>query len=96
MSIRTVEAGRQSISAVARDVGIGPDLIHPETTLASFRPFWSYRPPWPAQRIDVVDANGVIRGTRYVVINPSPPHMRLLTKSKAIPGTTSFRRAFSL
>ena len=40
------------------DVGVGPDLIHLETTISPFTPFWKYHPPLPTFRLDVSDANG--------------------------------------
>ena len=56
---------RQAVPST-RDCGVGPDLIHLETTLSIFRPYWFYHPPWQVAVFHVVDSNGVIRGIREV------------------------------
>ena len=55
--------------------GVGPDLIHLETTLGRYRPFWFYHPPLPVRRLDVADENGVIREVR--IFAATPPEIEL-------------------
>ena len=56
----------QSESPQMFDVVLGPDLIHLETTIALFTPFWEYRPPLPTWRLNIIDADGVIQGHRIM------------------------------
>ena len=54
----------QAESPPVCDASIGPDLIHLETTLARFTPFWEYHPPQPTWILDILDEHGAIHDFR--------------------------------
>ena len=72
-------ASRRSVSCQSsvntRDFVVGPDLIHLETTMMLYRPFWFYRHPLPLLRLYAVGENGVIREVRSVAA--APPEIEL-------------------
>ena len=72
----------QTVSRSFSEIGVGPDLIHLETTIVPYFPVEYYHPPWPTVWVHVVDELGVIHAVvptiptpveEEVTINQFPP-----------------------
>ena len=69
-AIPTTDGFCQTILPTTQDIGIGPDLIHLETTLAAHHPAEYYHVPWPVVWVAVFDESGVIRETLWAMPTP--------------------------
>ena len=94
-SFRSVS--RQAVPST-RDCGVGTDLIHLETTLSIFRPYWFYRPLvggihscCRCEWCDSRDSGSYAYPHEAEVAVDIPP-LRRLTKSMDRPGFTKFHR----
>ena len=72
----------QTTPTFTRDFGVGPDLIHLETSIVGFRSVEFYHPPWPVVWVTVFGEFGMIHGTLWtmpvpneldVAVNQFPP-----------------------
>ena len=97
-AIPTTDGFCQTILPTTQDIGIGPDLIHLETTLAAHHPAEYYHVPWPVVWVTVFGESGAIRDTLWamptqeefvVAVNVSPP--KPLTKPFSLQCITSRR-----
>ena len=61
----------QTVSPLTADFGVGPDLIHLETTVTVFRPVEFYHIPWPVVWVVVFDEFGAIHDTLWTMPTPT-------------------------
>ena len=69
-SVIMIDGVSQTISNASRDFGVGPDLIHLETSMVVYRPVEYFHVPWPIVWVAVFDEFGAIRDTFWTMPTP--------------------------